>query len=60
MKYQITSKQFRKFELLLAVGLLSMLCLFYGLGIAQAKLGNWIFENYTRPFLALGPSIVQK
>lgn len=50
----------RKLEVMLVVGLLVMLGTFYSVSVAQSTLGNWMFQQYTEPFLAHAPSIVQR
>ena len=60
MKFKTNREQIRKFEYLLGGLLLAVLVTFYGLNLVQTKLGNWIYQEYTQPFLAQTPYIVQR
>lgn len=50
----------RELQYILLIGVVGMFGLFYGLQVTQAKLGNWIYKEYTQPFLAQTPYIVQR
>jgi len=50
----------RELQYILLIGVVGMLGIFYGLKVTQAKLGNWIYQEYTEPFLAQAPYIVQR
>lgn len=57
---KITYKSVRGFLIILLVAQAINLSLFKGVEVAQAKLGDFIYESMTEPFLAQYPYIVQK
>lgn len=57
---KVNYKIVRSFLILLLVAQSINFVAFKGLQIVQAKLGNYVFESMTEPFLNQEPSIVQK
>lgn len=59
MKLKVNRHIVREFEYLLGICVIATLLVFVGLNFAQAKLGNWIYKEYSQPFLANGGIVAQ-
>lgn len=59
MKIKVNRHIVREFEYLLGICVIASLLVFIGLNYSQTKLGNWIYKEYSEPFLVNQGTVAQ-